>query len=97
MWAWKQHKLNGKQLTILPVDRALTLEVLAEWAEGGRNLEVGDLGCGGSFAIHHSTLEFVSKKHTGFRFCTEWQDDSATDEQRWTAVMDIAKERPESL
>eukprot|EP00277_Geminigera_cryophila_P033143 CAMPEP_0173123836 /NCGR_PEP_ID=MMETSP1102-20130122/55260_1 /TAXON_ID=49646 /ORGANISM="Geminigera sp., Strain Caron Lab Isolate" /LENGTH=1918 /DNA_ID=CAMNT_0014031993 /DNA_START=646 /DNA_END=6402 /DNA_ORIENTATION=- len=97
MWAWKQHKLNGKQLIILPVDSALTLGALAEWAKDGRNLEVDDPGAGGPFVIHHLTLEFVSKRLTGFRFRTEWQDDCATDGQRWKAVMDFAKERPVSL
>jgi len=97
MWAWKQFKLNGKQLIILPVDSALTLEALAEWAKDRRNLEVDGSGAREPFTIHHSTIKFVSKKLTGFKFRTEWQDDSATDEQRWEAVLEIAKERPSPL
>jgi len=97
MWAWQQHKLKGKELVISPVDSTLTLGALAKWTKDGHNLQVDDPCAGRSFCIHQSTLEFVSQKLEGFKFRTEWQDDSATDEQRWKAVMDIAKQRPESL
>ncbi len=66
-WAWEQHLLNGKSLIVLPVDEAVTVDSLREWAQPGTNLIVPEPDQGGTFTIHHNTLKFVSERLTGFQ------------------------------
>jgi hypothetical protein len=98
-WAWEQHLLKGKSLIVLPVDEAVTVDSLREWAQQGTNVIVQEPDQGGSFTIHHNTLKFVSEKLTGFLFREEWRDASATEEQRLKAVQEIYEDvinaRPE--
>jgi hypothetical protein len=89
-WAWEQHLLKGKSLIVLPVDDALTVHSLREWAQLGMNLPVQEQpDQGGTFTIHHNTLKFVSEKLTGFQFREGWRDASATEKERWKAVQEI--------
>jgi GTPase SAR1 family protein len=88
-WAWEQHLLKGKSLIVLPVDEAVTVDSLREWAQLGINLHVQEPDQGGTFTIHYNTLKFVSEKLTGFQFREGWRDASATEKERWKAVQEI--------
>jgi GTPase SAR1 family protein len=89
-WAWEEHLLKGKSLIVLPVDEAVTVDSLREWAQRGINLPVQEQpDQGGTFTIHHNTLKFVSEKLTGFLFFEEWRLASFTEEERWKAVQEI--------